>query len=99
VPGLFLVGVPPVHGGVDWYPVLPWLGPVLIGLALGLALYPQGRRGPWGAHLREPSRASLAGLPGRHALPVYLLHQPVLLLLVAGALALAGVEVTWARFT
>lgn len=99
VPGLLVLGVNPSHGAVDWYPVLPWFGPVLIGLAIGLALYPEGRRGPWGARLREPRAASLIGLPGRHALPVYLLHQPVLLVLVAGALALAGVEVTWARFT
>ena len=99
VPGLFILGVPPVHGAVDWYPVLPWFGPVLIGLAIGLALYPGGRRGVWGARLPEPRGATALGLPGRHALPIYLLHQPVLLVLVAGALALAGVEVTWARFT
>ena len=99
VPGLLVLGVPPEHGGVDWYPVLPWFGPVLIGLALGLALYPHGRRGPWGDRLPEPRGASLIGLPGRHALAVYLVHQPVLIPIVAGALALAGVEVTWARFT
>lgn len=100
VPGLLVFGVPPPGGaGVDWYPLLPWLGPVLFGLALGLALYPGGRRGPWGRHLPEPPRARTIGAPGRHALPIYLIHQPVLIPLVAAALALAGVEVSWDEFT
>jgi uncharacterized membrane protein len=54
IPGLLVLGVPPDDGAVDWYPLLPWLGPVLIGLAVGRALYPAGRRGPWGARLPEP---------------------------------------------
>ncbi|WP_217914066.1 heparan-alpha-glucosaminide N-acetyltransferase domain-containing protein [Miltoncostaea marina] len=100
VPGLMVVGVPTGGGeGVDWYPLLPWLAPLLLGLAAGLALYPGGRRGPWGARLREPRGARALGAPGRHALPIYLVHQPLLIPLVAGALALAGVEVSWDRFT
>ena len=100
VPGLLVLGIPAPGGeGVDWYPLLPWLAPVLFGLALGLALYPQGRRGDWGRRLREPTRARLLGAPGRHALPIYLVHQLVLIVLVAGALAIAGVEVSWDRFS
>lgn len=100
VPGLLVVGVPPPGGaGVDWYPLLPWLGPVLLGLAVGLALYPGGRRAAWGRRLPEPPFAGTLGAPGRHALPIYLVHQPVLVPLVAGALALAGVEVSWDRYT
>jgi uncharacterized membrane protein len=97
---LLVLGVPPPGGaGVDWYPLLPWLAPVLAGLAIGAALYPQGRRGPWGRGLPEPAWAGAAGAPGRHALPIYLIHQPVLIPLVAAALALAGVEVSWEEFT
>lgn len=97
---LLVVGVPPTGGaGVDWYPLLPWLAPVLFGLAAGARLYPAGRRGPWGRHLPEPAWAGLLGLPGRHALPIYLVHQPVLILLVAGALAVAGIQVSWAAFS
>jgi uncharacterized membrane protein len=93
-PGLLVLGVPPGDGAVDWYPLLPWLGPALIGLAVGRALYPAGRRGPWGARLPEPRHARALGAPGRHALPIYLVHQPVLIPLVAAALALAGVELS-----
>jgi uncharacterized membrane protein len=96
VPGLLVLGVPAVGGaGVDWYPLLPWLAPALIGVAAGLTLYPAGRRGGWGRALPEPRWAATAGLPGRHALPIYLVHQLVLIPLVAGALALAGADVSW----
>jgi uncharacterized membrane protein len=94
VPGLLVLGVNPHNGAVDWYPLLPWLGPVLFGLAAGRALYPGGRRGSWGARLPEPRYARALGAPGRHALPIYLIHQPVLIALVAAALAIAGVELS-----
>lgn len=100
VPGLMVLGVPPEGpSGVDWYPLAPWLAPMLFGLAAGLALYPAGRRGSWGARLPTPPAAAALGAPGRHALPIYLLHQPVLILMVAGVLALLGVEWSWDEFT
>lgn len=99
VPGLLVLGVPPAEAGVDWYPLLPWLGPMLIGLAVGRALYPEGRRGAWGARLPRPAAAGAVGAPGRHALPIYLIHQPVLIGLVAAALWLAGVEIDTSEFS
>ena len=99
VPGLFALGVRqtgPVPA--DWYPVMPWLGMMMIGLAVGLALYPGGQRGPWARRLREPGFSRALGAPGRHSLPIYLVHQPLLIPLVAAALALAGVGVTWGGF-
>jgi len=95
VPGLLVFGVPPEDGaGVDWYPLLPWLAPVLVGLAVGQALYPGGVRGHWGRRLPTPPWARAVGAPGRHALPIYLVHQPVLIPLVIAGLAIAGVEIT-----
>lgn len=100
IPGLLVIGIPPPGGaGVDWYPLLPWLAPMLLGLAAGLALYPAGRRGPWGRRLPTPPPAGALGAPGRHALPIYLLHQPVLILVVGATLAASGVEVDWDAVT
>lgn len=95
VPGLLVLGVWPQHGAIDWYPLLPWLAPMLVGLAAGRVLYPGGRRGPWGRRLPTPAFARQLGAPGRHSLPIYLVHQPLLLALVGAALALSGVEVSW----
>jgi uncharacterized membrane protein len=100
-PWLLPFGVPQTGGaGVDWYPLLPWLAPALVGLWLGTVLYPRGLRGRWGARLGvAPRWAPRATAPGRHALPIYLIHQPVLMPLVALALLAAGVEIDtfWSR--
>jgi uncharacterized membrane protein len=96
VPGALLLGFRPEQGaaGVDWYPLVPWLAPVLVGLVVGARLYPLGERGAWSRLLPRPSPAfsALVGAPGRHSLAVYLGHQLVLIPLVAGVLVLAGVE-------
>ncbi len=96
VPGALIVGFRPDDRGVDWYPLLPWIGATHIGVAVAAVLYPGGERCPWLARLaRAPRRAVLAGAPGRHSLAIYLVHQPVLIVLTAIVLVLAGVEVQW----
>ena len=57
------------HRGVNWYPLLPWLGPAILGLAAGPRSTRSGRRGRWGRRLPTPSHARALGWPGRHALP------------------------------
>lgn len=82
--------------GVDYYPLLPWIGPALIGLALGRYLYPDGRRGRLTARLgsaRSWSSGVRFGSLGRHSLPIYLAHQPILIMLVTLLLLAAGVQV------
>jgi uncharacterized membrane protein len=59
----------------DYVPLLPWCGVVLVGIAAGHAL--ARRRFALLAPLDRAPRW-LAWL-GRHSLPVYLVHQPVLL--------------------
>lgn len=89
------LGLRPDSGsaGVDYYPLLPWIGPVLIGLAVGALLYPRGERGRLTGWLRTPPPPGiLAGLPGRHSLPIYLVHQLILIPLVALGLLAAGVD-------
>jgi len=97
VPGLLVLGWRLPDGtGVDFYPLLPWLGPVMLGLSAGLLLYPEGRRGTLVARLldgRTPPRVAALTWPGRHALPIYLVHQPVVIALAAAVLWLAGVGV------
>jgi uncharacterized membrane protein len=87
-PWLLWLGVPQFgRAMVDYYPVFPWFGFALLGVFVGLTLYPHGARS---FPLPDLSRAgpvrALAFL-GRHSLPIYLIHQPVLL----GLLILAGI--------
>ncbi len=91
VSALLVLGLDPGKTGVDWFPLLPWIGVPLIGVAIGAWLYPGGERR---RHLRVltemPSWASTAGAPGRRSLTVYLVHQPVLIALLVGVLFLTG---------
>jgi uncharacterized membrane protein len=93
---LLVIGFDPGDAGVDWYPLLPWLGPVLIGAGLGAALYPGGERGPLLRGLAgAPHGFATVGWPGRHSLPIYLVHQPVLIVLTGMALELTGTDYEW----
>tara|TARA_Y100000310_G_C20604350_1_gene774742 strand:- start:481 stop:1188 length:708 start_codon:yes stop_codon:yes gene_type:complete len=63
---------------LDYFPIFPWFGAVLIGIALGNMLYRGGAR-----RFRLPNLASLPVVKemcfiGRHALVIYLVHFPVL---------------------
>lgn len=78
---------------VDYLPILPWIAPLLLGLALAKAADAAGwsrpARGQVVPAARRATRVQpwLARLawPGRHSLAIYLIHQPVLLALVLGA--------------
>jgi uncharacterized membrane protein len=68
---------------LDWRPLLPWGGVVFLGL--GLARLPGAL-----ARLTSPTRWRATSAParavcfaGRHSLPIYLVHQPILMGLVA----------------
>ena len=70
----------------DYFPLLPWFGLVLAGVAAGRWLYPCGQRRPELAPLAQwPGVQALAWL-GQRSLLIYLLHQPLLL----GALSLVS---------
>jgi len=66
---------------VDYVPLLPWFGVFLIGMFLGNALYPQGKR-----RFRLPDSGGRLFAPlqllGRNSLLIYLLHQPILIALL-----------------
>lgn len=63
---------------VDYEPIFPWFAPFLAGM---VASKLASRLGLWARlSTTTPSRtAHLAGLPGRHSLLIYLIHQPVLI--------------------
>ena len=66
----------------DYRPLLPWFGVVLIGLFFGNVVYGEGRRP---GKIPDPA-PKVAGplLPlGRNSLVIYLVHQPVMILLLA----------------
>jgi uncharacterized membrane protein len=84
-PWLLWLGVrPDPFSTLDYRPVIPWFGVVLLGVALGWALYGRRRSGSrlpaWGAWRGWSPLRFL----GRHALAFYLLHQPVILALLWG---------------
>ena len=76
-PYLFWLGITtPDYTALDFYPIIPWLGVVLIGVAAGQMIYPEGR----GLDARRETRLSRAlAWAGRHSLAIYLIHQPVLM--------------------
>jgi uncharacterized membrane protein len=89
-PFLFWLGITrPDYAALDFYPVLPWLGVVLIGVYAGQTIYPDGRS----RVVRNESRLSRAfAFAGRHSLAIYLIHQPVMMgiLLAYKVLVLGG---------
>lgn len=74
--------LPPKYYTIDYFPLLPWFGVVLIGISLGHLLYPEGQRR---FHLTDHPMKGLSQnicFIGRHSLHIYFLHQPVLVLIV-----------------
>jgi uncharacterized membrane protein len=74
---------------VDYTPLIPWFGAVLIGMGVGEFLYAGGNRRFTAPHLPGHAVVPLAFL-GRHSLLIYLVHQPVIILLLA---AVTGAKV------
>lgn len=89
---LWLGLVPHGFYSVDYFPLLPWSGVVLVGIFLGSLLYPQGvRRFPLpDISSRTPARQISSS--GRNSLLIYLLHQPVLIISMElfGVIDIAG---------
>jgi uncharacterized membrane protein len=85
IPGpiaLVWLGIHPADfASLDYVPLVPWLGVFLVGMSLGASLYPSGRRAfPAGT---EPPLLRPVTFLGRHSLPIYLVHVPLILLFLA----------------
>ncbi|MDV4342912.1 DUF1624 domain-containing protein [Methanoculleus sp. YWC-01] len=81
-PLLWLGIRPPSFTSLDYVPLLPWFGLVLIGMACGHLFYPDGRRG-YSLPIAEPTFIRPLEFLGRHSLFIYFLHQPVILFMIA----------------
>ncbi len=85
-PWLLWLGLAPVgFYTLDYIPIFPWFGVVLIGIFLGNALYKGYRRQFVLPDLSGTALAGALGLLGRNSLFIYLIHQP---LIVAGLVLL-----------
>ncbi len=85
-PWLVWLGTDPTFFMLDYWPIFPWFGVMLFGIAAGNALYGDRRKQAAPSTSRPSAIRPLAFL-GRHSLVVYLVHQPILL----AALILLGV--------
>ncbi|MDH7593203.1 MAG: heparan-alpha-glucosaminide N-acetyltransferase [Methanomicrobiales archaeon] len=70
--------VPDGFASLDYVPMFPWFGVVMVGIAAGTLLYPEGIRA---FSIRKPSSWLYSPLlwSGRHSLLVYMIHQPLIL--------------------
>ena len=74
--GLIFGVIPAGFTSYDHYALIPWLGYVLIGIALGNWLYANKRP----LIKRDPTRTEEAlAAAGKYSLWIYLIHQPILL--------------------
>jgi uncharacterized membrane protein len=81
--------VPASFASVDYTPLIPWFGAVLVGMGIGEFLYSGGVRRFTFPHLPDRIVVPLAFL-GQYSLLIYLVHQPVIILLLA---AVTGTKV------
>lgn len=71
---------------IDYYPLLPWFGVILIGIFLGHRFYPKARRS-FKLNPNAPRYKEIICLLGRHSLKIYFLHMIVILAVVLAILA------------
>ncbi|MBN1281303.1 MAG: DUF1624 domain-containing protein [Candidatus Thermoplasmatota archaeon] len=78
---LWLGFVPAAFSSVDYVPLLPYFGIVLLGVFVGNTIYAGGLRQ---FTLTERSTAPVRGLSyiGRHSLIIYFLHEPLIVGLI-----------------
>ena len=74
--------IPEGFCSVDYFPVIPWLGYILVGIFGGGIIYPKGNsRFIFGRLSRNPLINGVSFL-GRRSLWIYLVHQPLLLVII-----------------
>lgn len=69
----------------DYYPLFPWFGVFLYGVSVGKFLYQERR-----SLIGPVSEKNILAYLGRHTLVIYLIHQPVLIILIGVIRKIAG---------
>lgn len=70
--------VPFGYAPVDFFPVFPWFGAVLLGIGLGNLFYTKTGRAVELPDLSQLAPIGLLGFLGRRSLLIYVIHQPIL---------------------
>ncbi len=71
----------PGFQSIDYFPLFPWYGAVLLGVTIGFVLQNLPASEPAKGKLKE-----LITMTSRYSLSIYLLHQPILLIVLRMAL-------------
>jgi len=79
---LWLGFIPQNLTTVDYFPLLPWLGVVSIGIFIGSILYKDYGRKFALPDLSNYLPIEIFSFLGRHSLVIYFIHQPVLIVLL-----------------
>ncbi len=91
-PWLLWLGLAPMDfRSVDYFPLLPWFGVILIGVAFGDLFYRGYSRRIPVPDLAGSSLIRWLAFLGRNSLAIYLAHQPVII----GLMYLGGVRLPW----
>ena len=73
-------GAPPAEIRMaDYWPIIPWVSPFLVGVAVGRAVYGRATASRGGPPLIRVQGPEWLAAPGRHSLLFYLAHQWVIL--------------------
>jgi uncharacterized membrane protein len=79
---MWLGFVPSTLQTVDYFPILPWFGVVLLGLFFGRLLYKNYKRQFSIPDLSESYIVRIFSFLGRNSLVIYLIHQPILIIIL-----------------
>ncbi|MEM4258702.1 MAG: heparan-alpha-glucosaminide N-acetyltransferase [Candidatus Thermoplasmatota archaeon] len=63
---------------LDYFPLLPWFGVILLGICIGHTFYPQGIRKKQIRTVQTTSPVHALVFLGRHSLLIYLIHQIII---------------------
>lgn len=82
-PWLLWIGIKPeIFYTVDYFPILPWFGLVLIGIFFGNTFYPNHKRSFNVPDISDNLLIRFFCFIGRNTLKIYFLHQPLIILIL-----------------